>query len=797
MNVLRRSRAFALTIVLTLAAGIGSVVTMVSVYSAVVLHPVTVPSPDDVMSVYAINTKVENVPATLSWPKFDMLRRNARAFASMAAYTPIPVTLAGPDGLPEQLRGLRVSGDFFGAAGVSAARGRVFSPQDDLPNGPNVCLLSDELWRSRFGGRDVVGTVIQLDQQATEIIGVLPPRLSTPWADREVLLPRVFDLGTLSPQSIADAATFLEVVGRLRQGTSPQAAQQELTSIAHEYGRQFAGRGDASSDVAIHSLTDDVVGTRRSTFTLLLAAVALVLLVSCANASTLVLGHLVERQRETAIRQALGGSRAVLVRQFVTENLVLAAVAGAAGVGFAIGALRIIEHTAASALPPGVALRVNAGALIVTIGVVAVSSLLVALMPALHVTRPAAASSVNGFARGLSAGVRTRTFRRALITVEVALSVCLLVQATLLLTSLARLNSSSPGFDPHGVAAAFAILPAQRYATPAQQEAFFLDAIERLKADPRVTGAAAVFGLPFHDENSASRYVISGRPAPAASERPRAGFRIVTEDYFKVMRIPLLQGRGFTAGDRTGAKGVCIVNASFARRQFSGQSAIGQVILRGRDANQPFEVVGVVADVKTNGLRNPTPDEIFYSFRQIPRPDPAIVVRTSGDVGALRSLLQSTVAALDPGLPISRYGSMDDRLQDSLAGDRTIASLTIAFAALALLLAACGLYAVLANDISGRTVELGIRMALGADRSSIVALVMSQAATLVAWGLCIGLVLAALASRLLASQLFDVTPATPWIYAAALIVFGGVGVTASLPSALRAARVSPIRSLRS
>jgi predicted permease len=795
MRRLRRSLAFTATVVVTLATGIGSVVAMFSVYSRVVLNPVTVTDTAALVSIYAVNRKVEFVPPTVSWPRFEMIRRHATAFGQLGAYTNAAVAVNGGDGVPEQLRGLRVSGDFFGALAARAARGRLFTSDDDLPNGPAVCLLSYELWQSRFGGRDVVGTTIKLDGASTEVIGVLSPRLSPPWADRQIFQPRVVDDAGLNPKAVSDGATFLEVVGRLRPGVTATQAATELHGIARAYAIQFAGRSDAASDLELGSLVETVVGNRRATFSLLLGAVAVVLLVSCANASALTLSHLASRHRETSIRQALGASRMSLLAQFLGESLALAAVAGVIGLLFAKAALVIIQASVGGALPPGVQLHADGSALAVAAGIVLLSAVLVGLVPALHVTRPSAASAVTAFGRGMSDGAATRRFRSGLVVAEVALSVFLLVGAALLLTSLRELQRSSPGFDPPGVAAAFTPLPRERYRTSEQQASFYLDIAERLRADPQVSGAAIVFGLPFHDDNYASAYVVSGRPIPPASDRSRAGLRIISEDYFKVMRIGVLEGRAFTAADRTGAHGVCIVNESLARRQFAGRSAIGNVILRGHEANQAFEIVGVVSDVKTNGLRSATPDEIFYPFRQLPRPDAAIVARTNGNAELLAALFQSAVAAIDPDVPVARFATMDSRLAATLGPERTMAGLTSAFAALAVLLAAVGLYAVLAHGVSSRTVEIGIRMAVGADRAAIVRLVLSQAMRLVAFGIGCGVIAAALLSRLLAAQLYELSPTTPWVYALVSVVFAAIGVAASLAPALRAAHVDPVVSL--
>lgn len=320
--------------------------------------------------------------------------------------------------------------------------------------------------------------------------------------------------------------------------------------------------------------------------------------------------------------------------------------------------------------------------------------------------------------------------------------------------------------------------------------------MERLAEDPQIEGAAAVFGLPFHDENFASSYAVAGRPVPPLATRARAGLPAVTEDYFRVMRIPLRTGRAFTADDRAGGPGVCIVNESLARRQFGGMSAIGQVLLRGREANQRFEIVGVVADVKTNGVRQDTPDEVFLPFRQLPQAQAAVVARTRTDPDTLAPLFRAAVQSVDPTLPIFRFASMERRLAGTLGAERLMAGLSTAFAAIALVLAGVGLYAVLAHNVSTRTIEIGIRMALGADRRAVLFLVLGQGMRLVVVGIACGLVAAVAAARLLASQLFEISPWEPLPYLVVAVVFAAVGAAACLMPARRATDVDPIASLR-
>ena len=795
MRRLRRSPGFALTAAATLTAGIAATITMFGVYAGVVLNPVTAADPASLITIYGINPHLRGSPdAYVSWPRFRELQAKSTSYVSMAAYSRDTVTLTADQGPAEQLRALRVSGDFFGTLRIGAERGRLFGAEDDRPNGPAVCLLSHELWQGRFGGRDVVGVAIQLDGRSVDVVGVLPPRLSPPWADRQIVLPRVFEDSGMPAASIASGGTFLEVVARLRPGLTAARARDELRAATLDYTREFAGYGDAANQTAIRSLAETVSDSRRPVLGALLGAVVLVLLVSCANASALVLGRLTACQREIAVKQALGARRSTIVFELLRESFALSAGAGLAGVAVAAGALRVIQAALAAELPPGVVLRVEPQALLVAAAVVLTCAALVGLAPALHATRRRTSAPVTAFARGASDTPATRRFRNGLVVCEVALSVLLLVGAALALASLGRLHRASPGFDPSGVAAANVTLPAGRYPSAEEKAAFFLDVVDRLAAMPQVSGAAVVFGLPF-DDNYSSPYAIAGRPLLPVAERARAGLRVVSEEYFQVMRVSLVAGRDFTTADRFGTPLVCVVNQSLARRQFgSAQAAVGGVLLRGREA-LPYEIVGVVADVRTNGLVAPVPDEVFYAFRQAPRPNATLVARTPGDPDRLAPLMQSAIAAVDRSQPLFGFASMNRRLETALGPQRILAGLTLAFSAMAMLLASIGLYAVLAHSVALRQREIGIRLAVGAGRAAIVRLILAQGIRLVGVGIAAGLLAAAVASPLLAPRLFEVSPRDPLLYAGVALLFAAIGAVASLAPAIRASRIDPAISL--
>jgi putative ABC transport system permease protein len=795
VRALRKSPGFSLVAVLTIAVGIGANTALFSVYDRLVLNPVTIPAPSSLVAIWINNPQLNfNAPA-MSWPRYDDIRSHASSFAAIGISAFDNFTLTG-NGDPEQLNGQRVTATFFPTLGILPAAGRNFTADEDLPNGPAVCVISHELWQTRFGGRaEIVGSTITLNGQPWEVVGVMPPRLSPPFAQVQVFAPRVFEVAGLTPIQVQNGAGYAQAIARLKPDVSLEHAATELAALGASYKERFATRLDANNAAIPRLFVEALVGNLQPTFYTLLGAVGFVLLIACANVASLFLGRLTARVREVAVRQALGATRRQIVRQFLVESLVFSIAAGALGVLLAVWALAAIQSLIGNQLPPNTVVTLNWRALLFTGGVTLATALLVGFVPALQASRTELVETLKDSARG-SSSERGRRFRAALIVAEVALSVVLLVGSALLLVSFVKLQRTPPGFEPRGAAAAFAGVPQTRYATPAQQAQFFADVIARLRENPRVSDAAAAIGLPLSGFNPRSPYSVGGRPVLPLPQRPIANLGIVSDDYFKTMRIPIAAGRAFTADDREGAPGVCIVNESLAKRLFPGESALGKVMLRGRDAELKAEIVGVIRDVKTNGLNVPAPDEIYYPMRQLGRPAMAIVARTDGDAAALQAILRSTVAVVDKDQPISFFATLETNIAQSLGVQRIVASLTAIFAGLALVLSAIGLYSVLAYAVSQRTPEIGIRMALGAKPEQVVGLVMRNGLTLVAGGLGVGLAAAAGTARLIQTLLFNVQPLDPFIYAGVAIVFTIVASLACLVPSLRASRIDPLRALR-
>lgn len=792
-RTLRKTPGFTLVAVLTIAVGIGANTALFSVFDRLVLNPVTLPQPGNLVAIWANNAKSSlNAPA-VSWPRYEAIRDQAQSFSSVGNSASDNLTLTG-NGEPDQLNTLRVTASFLPTLGVTPARGRNFTTAEDQPNGAAVCIISHELWQTRFGGRDtIVGETIRLNGQPWEVIGIMPPRLSPPFAQAQILAPRVFDVAGLTTLQVQNGSGYSQPVARLKPGVTLQQAATELSAISAGYGTQFGAHLDATTASEPHDFIQSLVGNLQPMFYTLLGAVSLVLLIACANVASLFLGRLVARRKEIAVRQSLGATRTQVVRQFLVESLVFSVIAGGLGTLIALWTLAAIRSLVSSQLPPDTVLTLNTRALLFTGAVTVVSALLVGLMPAIQASRSQMVDVLKDGARGSSSGGR---FRSAMMIVEVALSVVLLVGSALLLMSFLDLQRATPGFDTRGAASAFVGLPIARYKTPAQQAAFFSEVIERLKSDGNVIDAAAGLGLPVSGFNPRGPYSVGGRPILPLPERPIAGFAVVSEDYFKTLRITLAEGRPFTPEDREGAPGVCIVNESFAKHVFPGESALGKVVMRGPNSEFVAQIVGVIRDVRTNGPTVPVIDELYFSIHQMGRPAMSVLARTNGDAAALQSSIRSAVLAVDKDQPISFFATMDTNIALSLGAQRIVASLTSVFAGLALVLSAVGLYSVLAYAVSQRTPEIGIRIALGAQRGQVVQLILRSGLDLVGIGLLVGLVGAAATAQAIKSLLFGVEPFDLRVYAAVGVTFIIVALLACLIPSLRASRIDPLNALR-
>jgi predicted permease len=794
---LLKSPGFSFVAVLTIAVGIGANTALFSTFNTLVLHPQSFPQSDQLVRLWASNADVGlNAPA-MSWPRYEFIRDHLRSFSSVsvAAFTGYTITRDGAD--PEQANTVAVTASFFPTLGVVPLYGRNFTPEEDTIGGPSVVIISYEYWQRAFGGREsVVGERLTLSGNRYTIVGITPPALSNPYRTVLLYVPRPFEGNGLTLQQVQNGGGYLGATARLKSGVTLEQARAEVATLSRDYCAAFPEKLDGKNETVVKTFAEELVGNIRPMFYLLLGAVGLVLLIACANVASLFLGRLSARHKEIAVRLSLGATRGQLVRQFLTESALFSLVAGATGLLVASWALAGIQRLAVDQLPPGVTLALDVRALVFTAGVSVCSALLVGLLPAWHASRGNLSEVLNDAARG-SSGARSTRFRSVLIVGEVTLSVVLLVLSGLLLLSFVRLQRAPAGFDPQGVATSLLALPLTRYPTGAQQVDFYDQLIERLEAQPKVTRAAVVAGLPLSDIQPRSSYAVAGRPIPPLRERALANLNIVSDHYFETMRIPLRAGRNFDARDAEKSPLVCAINESFARRLFPGESALGKVLLRGPNADIKVEIVGIVGDVKSTGLTAPPPDAVYIRIRQFAQRLTFIVVRTDGDPDALRPLVRSTVIDLDRNQPIAQFQTLEASLAQALSAQRVAAWLTVMFAAVALLLSALGLYSVLAYAVTQRTSEIGIRTALGAKRQQVVALVLRGGLKLVAAGLVLGLAAAAGAARLVQTLLYYVQPLDPLIYSAVTVLFAVIAGVACLLPSLRASRIDPIIALRS
>ena len=793
IRALRGSPAFSLVVVLTMAVAIAANTAIFSVYDRLVLHPVNIPDAGSLVAIWFNNPQRNIQTPSISMPRYDELRAAVRALSAIGVSAFDSFTLTGA-GDATQLNGLRVSASFLPTLGILPARGRNFTEAEDVPNGPAVCILSHETWQSQFGGRPtIVGETIQLNGTAWEVVGVLPPRLTVPFSQAQVLAPRVFETGGLTPAQIQFGATFAQPIARLKPGTSMDQARAELAAFSAGYQARHPAFVDANNVSEPRDFVASLVSGVQPTMYTLLGAAACVLLIACANVASLFLSRLLRRRKAIAVRLSLGATRGTIVRQCLTESLIFSAAAGALGCVLAMWALGTLQSIVASQLPPNVTLALDWRAFLFTAGVTLACTILTGLVPALQASRPDLVEHLKDSSRGSSAAHGHRA-RQALIVAEVTLSVVLLVGAGLLLVSFARLQGAAAGFDPKGSAGAFVGLPLARYATPAQQAEFFDQVIAALRAQPGVTDAAVAFTTPLTG-GARTPYGVAGQPLPPLGQRPIVGLNIVSDGYFRLLRIPMAQGRAFTADDRAASTPVCVVNETFARRVFPGRSAVGEALLIGANGRR-VEIVGVIRDVKSAGVNAPTPDEAYFPMPQLARPALTVLARTDGDAGTLQTAIRNAVAAVDKTQAISFFATTESNVAAAVGTQKLVATLTGIFAALALFLSLTGLYAVLAHLVSQRTAEIGIRMALGATRTQVIRLVMTSGLGLVAVGLALGLGGAVAVARVIRQLLFGVDPLNVGIYAAVAVAFGTVAALACLGPSLRASRIDPLVAFR-
>ena len=802
---LRRRPGFTALTVLTLGLGIGATSAIFSVVNGVLLRPLPYDRPEDVVIVH---TRLEgNARGELSLPEYLEVREQARSFTSAAAFSNGSLTLTG-SGTPERLQAGFVTEEAIPLLGVSPARGRAFAAEEDLPGRPPAVLLSDGLWRRRFGADpDVVGRTLILDDMPTAVLGVMPPGFQLP-AHHAGPGMELWTLLQLDPA--ADRSErgwhWLTVMGRLRQGTSVHGAGREVSALMTGMLRRYPNEYDANFNGSVSPASEELVGDIRPVILVLMGAVALLLLIACANVASLFVARAEARQREIALRAALGARAGRIVRQLLTESLVLAAAGGLLGLLLATYGIRALVAAAPPTLPRLGAIDMDGWVLAFTAAITLSTGIFFGLAPALQAARPDLSRPLSESGRGGGAGLGRQRFRRGLVVSQIALALVLVAAAGL--QSFARMRGVDPGFVPQGLLTGRVELSPVRYESNQQIRAFYEQLVRRLESLQGVRSAAVVKALPMTQlELGDWSFVREGRHSlpPKPSEWNLAYWQTMSPGYFETMEIPVLRGRGVEAGDRIGASGVAVINRTLARQVWPEGDALGQRILLGGGATDSIwrTIVGIVGDVRHRGLDSEPRPEIYLPHAQFPAGTGTplrslrIVLRTEGEPARLTGAMRAAVAGLDPDLPVVEVQTMEVAL-GAWAAERRLTMLLVGiFALLALTLGAVGVYGVMAHLVVQRTREIGIRIALGALPREVLGLVLSQGVRLAVLGIAVGLVVALAATRLLAGLLFGVGPGDPATFLVTAATLGLVATAASLLPALRATHTDPITVIRS
>ena len=785
LRLLGKNPGFAAVAMLTLALGIGANTTIFSVVHSVLLKPLPYPTADRLVSISAA-----------SFPKFTQISEQTQTLENVAAYYSFPVSLA-TSREPEAIRGLHVSPDFFRVLGVNVARGRSFLPEEQQPGGPDVAILSDGFWHSHFAGdRDILGQTLKLDGNSVTVVGVLGANFDFPFVfpEPDVWLPRVFEHPLLNRGQVHMGAGYLDVIGRLAPGLTMAQAQAELNTINERYRRQFGTFADANKDsLAVTSLEESLVAGLRGSLLVLLAAVGFVLLIACANVANLLLARATAREKEMALRKALGASPVRLVRQLLSESLLLSILGGALGTGIAAALMPLLRSISPGTLPRVREVRMDPAVLVFSLLLCALTAILFGLAPAVEAARRQVHESLKEGVRGSSiGGGRLRAF---LVIAEMATALVLIAGAGLLVESFQHLMRVNLGFSPQGVMTFPLTLPASRYAQPELQTEFYRQLLERVRAVPEVRSAGLVSFLPLSGGYRLSYFCFEGQVCLGLGKGPLVAFWQVAPGYFDTMRTPLLRGRFFSEHDIAGGAPVVIVNETAARHYWPNENAIGKHVAGSRDL-AGREVVGVVADVKFSTLNAKSADQLYVPLAQMPYATMTLVVRSDASPEPLVNAIRGKIAEIDPTLAVSGILSMDRVVRTSAAQPRMTAQFVAAFASFALLLAAIGMYGVMAYSVSARKQEMGIRMSLGANPRDILQLVVRQGMRLALAGLILGLLASLALTRLLGSLLFGVRAVDPLVFGGAALVLLTSALLACYLPARRATEVDPIVVLR-
>ena len=800
-RLLAKNKGFTAVAVLTLALGIGANTAIFSVVNELLLRPLPYSGAERLALLWEIGPD-DRHQNSVSTANYRSWQEQSTAYESMAAFTDRRISLTGGDGEPEEVTGQYATPELFQVLRVEPLLGRFFTPEDAVEGAAKVVVLSHGLWKRRFGGDPkLVGNPIMLSGAPVTVIGILPPGFqwyirqgaSTGGRPASIWLPLA--LPTKEPNI---RGRFLGVVARLKPGTTFEQATAEMKTLAArteiespEYNKGFGAE--------VLPLREQLVGNVRSALLILLGAVAFVLLIACANVANLLLSRAAAREKEIALRTAIGASRSRVVRQLLTESLLLAVLGSLLGLVFAWWGLRALVAISPADVVNLEGVGLNVPVLAVTLAVSLVTGLLFGLVPALEATRLNLNDTLKEGGKGSGQSARSQRLRGALVITEVAMALVLLAGAGLLVKSFVGLQRVNTGFNPENVLTMVLRLPGAKYQEVPQLTAFFNQTMERLRTLPGVRNVGMVNYLPFYGGLGAGTgFTIEGRPAPAPGDIPTTDVRVTDGGYFAAMGIPLLRGRNFTDVETREERHVILINDALARKYFPGENPLGKrIAVEMSEEPFPSEIIGIVADVKHESLVTDAPPTVFMPFPDLPYPFMTLVLRTTGDPADMAADARNAIRAIDPEQPIADVRTMRRVMSEFNGRARFNTILLGLFAALATLLAAVGIFGVMSYSVTLRTREIGLRMALGAQPGQVLKLILKQGLLLTLIGIAVGLAGALALTRLLSGLLFGVGSADPATFAAIVLLLTVVSWIASYIPARRATRVDPLLALSS
>jgi putative ABC transport system permease protein len=796
-RMLAKSPGFTLVAIITLALGVGGNTAIFTVTNALLLRAFPYRDPSRLVMLNSVRKgSVDQGGGDFSLNRYELIRDRNHSFSGVAVFAIDSFNLTGR-GEPEQVSAVRISPNFFDVLGVSPQLGRAFTNDDGQIAGPPVVMISDALWRTHFGGdRGIVGQSVALDSQPFTIIGVLPAGIPFPFVGQaDVWSPRYFELSLMTPEHLRAGVGYLTPIARLSPGASLKQANAEMDVLQQQYSQAFPKEPEAGTDVSTvaGNLQELTVANVHTLFIVLSIAVGLVLMIACANVASLMLSRALARGKEIAIRRALGARRTVIIRQLLVESMLLALISGTLGLGLGIWGTKLLGSYGQANLPTGFEFSIDGRVLIFTLLVSVGNGLVFGSFPALKLVRTNINSELRDEGRGTTGSHKRMQAKNLLVIFQIAVCMLLVIGASLMIQTFANLQRVELGFDPANVLSMNVSLPTVKYAKPEQQIAFFDELLRKVNAVPGVRSASISAALPLKPKRI-TPILPEGQPEVPLGQRPFIIIEAIGTRWFETMRVPMKMGRAFSDSDNAQAPRVVIINEALARRFWPNENPVGKHIIVGRGTES--EVVGVAGNVKNNGLAVDSEPQLYLPFPKLPWGNMNLLVRSTTDPHQLISTLRQQVYAVDPDQPITQVQTMDELLANFRAQPRFTVFLLSSLSSMALILAIVGIYGVISYTVGQWRHELGIRMALGAERNDVLLMIVARGLFLTMIGIVAGLIAAVASTRVMESLLYHVRSRDLTTFALASLLFLVVGTAASYLPARRAMSVDPREALR-